>query len=781
VIRSVLLAALAATLGVLSFGCGPRPGAPNAGPNGGHAVHALSESGVTLSLVERDGDPATGLSLAVATAGVGDDAVVGAAALAGVTEARLRARGVTDAVATVGSEGYRVRATASSPEAARAFVVAAFAALTAPLSDADLVAAQSKVHALAQLPLVSATEEPIARCLGAPRVLLRVKDPALGTLEGLRARSHVRTRVAIGVVGARAHTLAVSSALSGMSPLGPGDPLQDGPKETFAPFAAFEAESHVRENHATIGRQFGSALEALAAAERLESSPLAARIAALDSGVAVRGIAATARVSGGCLTIDLAFPDLAREQTVAAGITIAEEEIELVVGSGFAANPEDRAVRRLPDAGMAAEAAAWLSLSREARDAGATFTRVALATSRGPRLSPEELEAALGRAQSARKSPAVVVRGKVEHGQGELWLFLGSPCGTMLESNSDAGLTAAALAALRPDAAPGISIDPVATPDAVGFLVHGAPLPGESPTLHARRLADVAARPLLGEPVSRDRAERALRGAYAAADVDETRALGQLAAEVTPGHLSWLLPVGSPDALGRASDVALASKVLALRTGPVRMAVLANDSEEQTKAAAHAADRWLPSRAENRTCEPIAPAESEHPGTYAATRLSSGPSEVFLSVQVPDQQSYGYAEAWVSLLSGPDGLLAKALGAGLARESSIRLLGAPRAAAVVIRIVTADGALDAAVAQTRALFARFAQGALTNEQATWAFAHRKEERLLHARDPRTRVLELFREPVSEPAENAEALRSLGTRMWADSRLVIVALRSKRER
>lgn len=774
--------ALVLAAAVLS--CGPARDARTGAFASAASGREVSPSGVPLTIVERDGDPATGVALAVAATGTGDSEVIAAAALSGVLERRLRARGVADATASAGAEGYRIRANVTTPEDVRAFVSATFAALAAPITEEDLPAARVKVAAVLALPLVSATEEPVARCLGAPRVAARPQTELdVATLEAMRARSHVRSRVALAVVGSRPAIAAMSDALARVPALATDPSPPRDARTAVAPFAMFDAESTAKETHAIVVRQFGSPLDALAAAERLEASPMAARIAAIDGGVRVRDITATAALRGGCLAIDMSFSDLGKSpgEIVARGLTIAEEEIELVVGLGFAAKPDDRAVRRIPDVGVAAEAAAWLSLSSETTEPAQSFTRVAPASARTRELPADELEAALAAARKAQKTPVVEVRGKVEHGQGELWLFLGSPCGTMLESNADAGVTSAALSALAPDGGPTVFVEPITTPDAVGLLVHGAPLPGEPPLVHARRLADVAARPFLGDPVQRERAEAALRRGFAVADGDETRALAELAALVSPGHLSWLVPTGAPDPLGRASDVAIGTKVSALRHGPIRLAVLANDSDEQTRTAGRAVDRWLPSRGEARACEPLAPPESEHPGTYAASRLAPGPSEVLVSVQVPDARSYALAEAWVALLAGPDGLLAKALGTGLARESSARLLGSPRAAAIVIRVITPDGAMDAAVAQTRALLARFAQGALTDEQAAQAFARRKDDRFAQAKEPRQRVLALFRDREPAPAETADALRTLGTRMWMDSRLVIVALRSRRER
>src|SRR6185437_10679674 len=85
----------------------------------------------------------------------------------------------------------------------------------------------------------------------------------------------------------------------------------------------------------------------------------------------------------------------------------------------------------------------------------------------------------------------------VEHGQGEAWVLLGSPCGTWSESAGDAGAGAAvamAAAARAADSARDAQVEPFVAIDGIGVLVHGPPRPGESSAAHARRLADVAAR-----------------------------------------------------------------------------------------------------------------------------------------------------------------------------------------------------------------------------------------------------------------------------------------------
>ena len=54
--------------------------------------------------------------------------------------------------------------------------------------------------------------------------------------------------------------------------------------------------------------------------------------------------------------------------------------------------------------------------------------------------------AALEKAAAAWAAPPAFERvGKLERGQGELWLVLGSPCGALAEGSTDPGMTALAL------------------------------------------------------------------------------------------------------------------------------------------------------------------------------------------------------------------------------------------------------------------------------------------------------------------------------------------------
>jgi hypothetical protein len=103
-----------------------------------------------------------------------------------------------------------------------------------------------------------------------------------------------------------------------------------------------------------------------------------------------------------------------------------------------------------------------------------------------------------------------------------------------------------------------------------------------------------------------------------------------------------------------------------------------------------------------------------------------------------------------------------------------------RAASLEVTITTAAGAVDAAVAQTRALFDRLRQGALSEADVARATALRDESELAASLDPRTRLVALWRGDAARPSErpSLDALRAFSAQTLHDDALVIVALRPR---
>ena len=226
-----------------------------------------------------------------------------------------------------------------------------------------------------------------------------------------------------------------------------------------------------------------------------------------------------------------------------------------------------------------------------------------------------------------------------------------------------------------------------------------------------------------------------------------------------------------------------------LRAGPLRVAVLANADASQADAAVRAADRWVARRSSTvRACRAPSGTQPPKPGTYAAPPRPGALPEAYLAFPFPagDDGAYGAATLLAAALSeGDDALLDRALGGPtpLAREVSTRVLGWPRAPALVVRIAAAQASLDAAVMQARALFDRVRQSGLSTtdyERATTARAHAT---LASSLDPRARVVATWRgEPIGRPATarvTAEDVRAFAQRHLAEEGMVVVAARPAR--
>jgi hypothetical protein len=242
-----------------------------------------------------------------------------------------------------------------------------------------------------------------------------------------------------------------------------------------------------------------------------------------------------------------------------------------------------------------------------------------------------------------------------------------------------------------------------------------------------------------------------------------------------PLHPSWIVPTGLAASLLHGGDSAAGARLDAFRRGPLRAVVLANVDEAQAAATLRAVDRWAPrTGAAARACNDGGAPATPRPGTYAIE--TGGASEAYLALSV-DRRSL--AEAQVLAAHLDDAALPRALGDGLARSSSARILGAPRAPALVVHVEAPASALDAAVAQVRVLLDRLRHGGFDDADRTRALARvlrdRRDERL----DPRGRAVAAFRGEDAEPtAPTLDALRSFAATTFHDEGLVIVAARPR---
>ncbi|MBS2016165.1 MAG: hypothetical protein JST00_25005 [Deltaproteobacteria bacterium] len=681
-----------------------------------------------------------------------------------------------------------------------------------------------------------------------PRVPGKAAELTAERLEQWRTRAVGLGRVAIAVAGPAEIGEAVASAVAKGPAWKQGAPPPRAADERPAKLEAAVYESTPQAPptvHMTL--DVGTASRSVAAAEALGDprGPLAARLAALDLPFRVREVVGAAEARGGCVGVVLeagvppggAAPganDLAARVADAVALVQIEAHVHLAEGGSLA---DGRTLaRRAGDPRDAAERAAWWALAdawatpatksmQNARSSDQGSVALGVPSRRGaapmgsargqaaaePQVEPtrEALGAALARAAAAWQRPVAEPRVRVEQGQGETWVLVASPCGTDAETDADAGLTAlvtmAAVEMARGSA--DARIEPWIVPDGAGLLAHGPALPGETPAAHARRLADIAARSFASEALAASAIARAR------ADLARTEgrsplgpSLALLASAVAPGHPSWFVATGRDETITRAADSAVAARAAAMRAGPIRVAVLANVDATQGEAAVRAADRWIDRRGDAaRTCAAGctgpdcrgATTTPVRPGTYAVEPRPGATPEAFLAYPfTDDERARGAALTIAAALDGDGGpraaslgpsLLEKAIGgAGLARGWSARVIGAPRAPALVIRIASTQDALDKAVMQARALVDRIRAGGLAAQDYERAVAVTGHDAIASALDPRSRIVATFRgEPIPAAAPppparaSQEDVRAFGAKWLGEEQLVVVASRPGR--
>ncbi len=819
-------AAFAAPLiGALVVGCGAS--SPAVQPGASAHTRALlpdvrqAKDRPPVVLVAREGDPSGAIAIAVTTSGMPsaeDDPEV-AVALAGVVEARLAARGTAAEVMPSWS-GFRAALLVATRAEAEAATSTLREALVAPIDDKDLAAAKKKLAALGARPLRDAALARWARCVGSPHALparagKSGDDLDAARLEKWRAGAHGLGRVAVAVAAPPALAEAVASAVARL----PAWSVGAAAPSASADSSGIDVDVYERGSelpnagagpvvHATIDVATGS--DAVTTAEALGDAhgPLASRLRALEVPFRLREVVGAAEPRGGCVGIVLeasastTSSDMATR--VADAVALVHVEAQVHLDEGGAALEGRTLARRAGDAREAAERAAWWALAdswaRAASPAPAMRGSVALGLPLRRGSSPagegilepsrDALAAAMKSAALAWQKPIAEGRARVEPGQGETWVLLASPCGTDGETDADAGLTAlfTAAAADMARSTPEARVEPWIVADGAGLLVHGPALAGESPAVHARRLADVIARSFASDSIPVAALGHARSELLRHDARSDGAAFDLLAGAVAPAHASWFVPAGREDTLARAADAAILARAQALRAGPLRIAVLANVDAAQGEAAFRAADRWIDRRAaEARTCRPSTAALPARPGTYATEPKRGAAPEAYLAFPLAraDEAERSAATVIAAALDGEGGLLDKALaGPALARSWSSRVVGYPRAPALVVRLVSTQAALDNAVMQTRALVDRIRQGGLSAVDHERGSAAAARSAVATALDPRLRLVATWRgeaiptaaQPLPRGRASADDVRAFAARRLGEESLIVVVSR-----
>ena len=822
-------AGIALAIAVLGAGC--RGGAEPASVSAARTLVTIGAGRPSLLVVEREGDGLGAVAVAVSTEGIAADrGAAPAAALAALVEERVRAKGISRVGSAVGWNGWRLKALVDTPVEAAAVIGAIREAMLTPIAPNEpaLANVARKMDALAHRPLADRALLDAVRCTGEAFGLGDDTPPGPAELEGWRLQACGLGRVAIATAGQPSFANAVATGLARAPAWPHAAPIIPDPwPSPDSRAVVYDASGQLSPGSARVIVMVRTSTpeRAVAAAPRLGDldGPLASRLAGLDAPARIQSVVATAHVDGGCVavTLDIAARDLASDAParVATAAALARQEMSVEIADSAAPRELRQSLAtRAPDPRDAAEDSAWWGLSgrHSGEDASRSSLVVGVAATRdspdrvtpAPPGSPsqrgmsgvsEAIRTEVDRATVAWHAPVVESRVRVERGQGDVWIMLASPCGTVSEANADAGAGAVVATAAALQAAPSSNderLEPYVAADGIGIVAHGPARPGESPEAHARRLADVVGRAFAADALERGFVTQARTLLLARAAELDARAMGALGGALAPGHPAWFEPFGTSFGLGSTSDERVAIRVASMRSGPLRVAVLANSDQAQGESAVRAVDRWVTRQpSEARSC-PLPPALAPpRPGTYAVELLPGTLSEAILAfpLTVADEPARITASWMAAALGDREGLLARALGnpaqgdiptTPLAQEWSAELIGGASTPALVIRLVSPDATLDAAVAQTRALLDRLQKGGLRDTDRTRAETAMARQATGASLDPRERVIGLWRSDpaISGAAPRApalDAMRAFAAAQLRDDALVIVAARPAR--
>ncbi len=572
--RAALLVPVALSIAA----CGAAPAAP-ASARASLAVRESSRR-PRLVVLPREGDPFPGLALAIATRSASRET----AALAGLVEARL-ARAGLDATLFVGRSSVFVDLPSSTPLVTLQAVATALK--PGPVTDGELSAARRRIEALSRQ-VVEPEKEPVAACtgeLGLPTAAAPLDSAELAQIASRELRLEA---LSLGAVGSPAWIHSVEAALGAVEAW-PNEraraaepwPARDEAVSTSLPGAG--AVVHFAARTARGG-------DALAAADRLGAplSSLSARLGALGESWKLTRVVASTLPEGACVAITAESAESVDGEAVARALEVARVEVLAELSTGGPHALGQRRVMEATDPRDASRRAAWWGLTAD----GTQPTRLVASVVAPAPPAASRLDEALHRSDVSSARAQFEVLARVEEGQAETIVALLAPCGWAADSPTRAGAAAAALTALADSTiqSDGVSVTPLLRPGALGLVGRATNAPGESPESATKRIATAVAHRMLALVPTADAFERAKRTTIAQVAPWRASLLG-LAAPEAPTALS---AQGLPDELGRPRLLAARSARERLRSGPLRLVVLAHASAAQAQAADDAVSRFLP-------------------------------------------------------------------------------------------------------------------------------------------------------------------------------------------
>jgi len=780
-----LAAGIASVLPLAVSSCG---GSHVNGPNGGSASGSSRGGSARIERREVDHHPPINLVVrlgdplpAVAFASAHDSGSVASVALSALILARLSARGINDVVSVPTESGIELAVLCADAAAARVFIEQVTAALATPVAERDsaLRLIQEHLNALRSRAFAGKAEASVAECSGELGQLPGSAVPDVSTaagraeLEGYRRFAFAQRASSFAALGSTEFVNAAASALEDA----PSWPSGDAAEDPWPESDSAEADSAEGARRLSIALRVPDADAALASLRSLTGSraALSSRLRTFLPGFTLERVAFQARPRGACLRVDLSLPEGdpgVTPKEAALAVSLVSEEAR--AGATAPLRSLEENIIEPNDPRQAAARAAWRALTGRS-EAGPERRAVAISVHAAERSAFEAFGNALREIETRAARAPLEARVQSEPGQSELWLLLGSPCGTLSESNDNAGQSALALTMAAHETSAEVELEPWITPDAVGLLAHSPRLALESATEQAERVARALARALSERSSASDALAIAQGELFTAAGGAPRPGYARLLDALAPEHSAWLEPRGTWASLAQANRDSVAARARELLHGPLRVAVLANEDNAQAGTATRALDRWFsPWRDDLRRCQ-SGTERSARSGELSLAVPDTGNAEsAYLGLPFPSRLKFEReAEAFVALLNAPRGPLALALSTGQINASArASIIGGGRAAALVIEIHASDDDARKATLEVRRALDHFVGGQLSNDDLATAQRLAAQRGLGASLDPRRRIVDLWRGGGSESSLSRASLRAFQAALSGAAQVVV---------
>lgn len=772
-------------MALLVSGCGGsqanglNAGSASGSSRGGSARIELREvdSHPPINLVVRLGDPLP----AVAFASAQDRGSVASVAVSALLLSRLAARGINDVMSVPTENGLQLAALCADQAAARAFIEQVTAALATPVAERDpaLRAIQEHLAALRSRAFAGKGEANAAACSGEVGLAPGMGVPDVSTaagraeLEGFRQFAFAARASAFAAVGPSEFVNAAASELEDV----PNWPSGDAAEDPWPENDTAEADSVEGARRLSISLRVADADGALAALRTLSGTRavLPSRLRAFLPGVSLERVAFQARPRGACLRVDLGLPDSDPGTTprdAALAVSLVSEEAH--AGAVAAARSIEENIIEPSDPRQAAARAAWRALTGR-REPGPERRAIAVSVHASERPAFDGFANVLREVEAHPARAPMEARLRAEPGQSELWVLLGSTCGTLAESNDNAGQSAIALTMAAHEASADVELEPWITTDAVGLLAHSPRLPLESANEQAERVARALSRALSERSNAVDALAIAQSELFASVGGVPRPGYARLLDALAPEHSAWLDPRGTWASLAQANRDSVAARSRELLHGPLRVAVLSNEDEAQATVASRALDRWFaPWRDDTRRCQASAERAPRSGELTLAVPDSGNAESAYIGVPFPSRLKFEReAEAFAALLNAPRGPLGLALSAaGINASARASIIGGGRAAALLVEIHAGDEDARKATLEVRRALDRAVAGQISNDDLATAQRNAAQRALGSSLDPRRRIVDLWRGGATEGTLSRASLRAFQAALSGAAQVVV---------